>query len=101
MTKATAADFAALVSQIEIGNAMIDAGNNNKADHLAAFEATYAGFDADEAFALHYSANGGGCKGLRALAAAWQSTRAAFLATCVKHGVNKSTASTQWQKGRP
>ena len=39
--------------------AAIDAGNNNTDDHI----------EATELFAKHYSANGGGCQGLRAQAA--------------------------------
>ena len=90
MTDARTSAFAALAQQAIIGNAMIDAGNNSTADHI----------EATELFAKHYSANGGGCQGLRALAAAWPSDRKSFLAVCEQHGVNKATAATQWAKGR-
>jgi hypothetical protein len=73
-----------------VGNAMIDGGNNSSVDHHEAWEM----------FAKHYSANGGGCAGLRALAKAWKGDRASYLMLCEQHGINKATAATQWGKGR-
>ena len=89
MTKA--ASIAALVQQAMIGNAMLDAGSK---------AASYDHDVASELFSKHYSANGGGCKGLRALAAAWPHDRKTFISVCKVHGVNTATAATQWAKGR-
>lgn len=89
MTKEAA--IASLVQQAMIGNAMLDAGSK---------ATSYEHDEASELFSKHYSANGGGCKGLRALAAAWPHDRKSFLAVCEVHGINKATAGTQWAKGR-
>ena len=88
-----------LADQCILGNQMIAAGFNHKADHMAAWDA-HADLSANELFSKHFSANGGGCKGLRALAAAWPDDRRSFIAVCVAHGQNAATAATQWNKGR-
>lgn len=58
---------------------------------------------ADEFAAAWGNMRAGGaskCKALRHIAHTWPSTRKAFIAAAEGCGVNRATASTQWQLGR-
>jgi hypothetical protein len=79
-----------LVNEMNIGNAMIAAGNNNKADHMAAWDS--------QQIIIENALSG--CANLRINAKGWQGTRADFLIKAVAKGFNKATASTQWSKAR-
>lgn len=94
--------IADMVKQCQIGNTMIENGNNSTQDHIEAAEAATA---TDAEWAATYSGYTVGaklsrCAALRAVAAGWTHGRKAFIDAAVKYGVNKGTAATQWQHGR-
>lgn len=93
MSNALNATIARLAREMQIGNEMIAAGNNNKLDHMAAWEKAEKATPINASIKLT-------CAEIRDVAKGWTGTRKEFIADMVHNGVNPATAATQWQKGR-
>lgn len=56
--------------------------------------------DFSRAYNVAREAGDSRCAALRYVAKKWEGRRTDFIAAAEKYGINKATASTQWQKGR-